>query len=171
MANIKKNRKEQQNATNAFSLEEVIEIIRQGAKSENEIAEIRLRISNDKIKRLNDCLSAIHEDYIKMSKKWLRLCYTHYEHELSTFRKEWLNYDKQVNKQLHEIAIKCNQARIRLREGLSTKDEHINAMKDLNSQRKELEEIRSNYYRKEIERLMEHTKLSEEQIRRYLYKI
>lgn len=164
---IKRNRKEEGTAE-AFSIEEVAEILKTNATTEEEILLARLKVQQSANSRLRFNLNLIFGKYQDARNRYESICLKHYEDELSAFRSDLLRLTSETGKALQDIAVEVAASRKKYREGTKSKEDHTKLMAELNKRRSETERQLAKFKADGIARLTSNGELTKELIESYI---
>lgn len=151
-----------------FSFEDVAEILKTNATTEEEILRARLAVQQRTNTRLCFILNQIVGEYKDVCKRHERMCLKYHKDELSAFRNDLLRHTAETEKALQAVAMDVTASRKEFRAGLKSKEEHTLLMRELNQRRSELKCQLAKLKEEHIGRLTANGELSKELIECYL---
>lgn len=151
-----------------FSIEEVAEILKTGATSEEDILHARLAVQKSISSRLRFNLNQIFGRYMDVCNRYESMCLKYHKDELSAFRTDLLRMTTDTEKKLQAIAEEVTASRKEYREGTKGKEEHTKLMTELNKRRSDIERELKNFKADGIARLTADGELTTELIESYL---
>lgn len=151
-----------------FSIEEVVEILKTNAITEEDILRARLAVQQSVSSRLRFNLRQHFGRYMDVCNRYESMCLKYHKDELSAFRTDLLRMTAETEKALQAVAVEVSASRKEYREGVKSKDEHTKLMDDLNKRRGEIEQQLKKFKADGIARLTADGELTKELIESYL---
>ena len=155
-------------AVDVFSIEEVAEILKNNAASEEDILHARLAAQKSKSSRLRFNLNQIFGRYMDVCNRYESMCLKYHKDELASFRTDLLRMTTETGKALQTVAVEVTASRKEYREGIKSKEEHIKLMGELNKRRSEIEQQLKKFKADGIARLTANGELTKEFIEMFL---
>lgn len=155
-------------AAETFSVEEVVEILKTNATTEEDILRARLAVQQSVSSRLRFNLNQIFGRYMDVCNRYESMCLKYHEDELSTFRTDLLRMTAEIGKALQTVAVEVTASRKEYRNGIKSKDEHTKLMGELNKRRSEIEQQLKKFKADGIARLTANGELTKELIEMFL---
>lgn len=156
--------------TDRFTIEEVAEILKTKAITEEEILRARLSVEQRANLRLRHGLNQVFAKYQDMCTRYEEICLKYHKDELSAFRIELLRLTCETEKELQAMSEIVRESRKAFREGRKSKEEHNLLMTEINKRRNELNGQLKKFKDDNIARLTADDELTEELIEYYLHK-
>lgn len=151
-----------------FSIEEVVEILKTNAITEEDILRARLAVQQSVSSRLRFNLYQIFGRYMDVCNRNESMCLKYHKDELAAFRTDLLRMTAETGKALQAVAVEVSASRKEYREGVKSKDEHTKLMDELNKRRSEIEQQLKTFKADGIARLTADGELTKELIESYL---
>lgn len=151
-----------------FSIEEVVEILKTNATTEEEILRARLAVQQNVSSRLRFNLNQTFGRYTDVCNRYESMCLKYHKDELDAFRADLLRMTTETEKALQAVAVEVSASRKEYREGVKSKDEHTKLMGELNKRRSEIEQQLKKFKADGIARLTAGGELTKELIESYL---
>lgn len=164
---IKRHRVEEQSSA-TFSIEEVAEILKTNATTEEDILRARLTVQQSANSRLRFNLNQTFVRYQGVSDRYENICLKYHKDELSAFRRELLRQTSETGKKLQVINEEICMSRKAFREGNKSKEEHDVFIREINQRRSELKRQLAQLKDDRISRLTANGELTIEFIESYL---
>lgn len=155
-------------AVEPFSIEEVVEILKTNATTEEDILRARLAVQQSVSSRLRFNLYQIFGKYMDVLNRYESMCLKYHEEELAAFRTGLLRITAETGKALQAVAVEVTASRKEYREGIKSKDDHMKLMDELNKRRSEIEHQLKTFKADGIARLTADGELTKELIESYL---
>lgn len=151
-----------------FTIEEVAEILKTNATTENEILRARLAVQQRMNTRLYFNLNQALAKYQDAVTRYESICIKCHKEELSAFHKELLCLTTETERELQAISTEVSVSRNDYREGSKSKEEHDALMLELNKRRSGLTRQLEEFKDAGIARLTANGDLTKEIIESYL---
>lgn len=150
------------------SIEEVVEILKTNATTEEDILRARLAVQQSVSSRLRFNLNQIFGRYMDVCNRYESMCLKYHKDELAAFRTDLLRMTTETEKALQAMAVEVSASRKEYREGVKSKDEHTKLMDNLNKRRGEIEQQLKKFKADGIARLTADGELTKELIEMFL---
>lgn len=151
-----------------FSIEEVVEILKTNATTEEDILRARLAVQQSVSSRLRFNLNHIFVRYMDVCNRYESMCLKYHKDELAAFRTDLLRMTTETEKALQTVALNVTASRKEYREGVKSKDEHTKLMDELNKRRSAIEQQLKKFKADGIARLTADGELTKELIELFL---
>lgn len=151
-----------------FSFEDVAEILKTNATTEEDILRARLTVQQRANSRLRFHLNQVIGEYMDVSNRYESMCLKYHKDELASFRDDLHRHMTETEKALQAIALEVTASRKEFRKGQKSKEEHTLLMRELNQRRSELKCQLAKFKEENIARLTANGELTKELIESYL---
>ncbi len=151
-----------------FSIEEVVEILKTNATTEEDILRARLTVQQRVSSRLRFNLNQIFGRYMDVCNRYESMCLKYHKDELVTFRINLLRMTTETEKALQAVAVEVTASRKEYREGIKSKEEHNKLMTELNKRRSDIKRELKKFKADGIARLSANGELTKGFIESYL---
>ena len=151
-----------------FSIEEVVEILKTNATTEEDILRARLAVQQSVSSRLRFNLKQLFGRYMDVCNRYESMCLKYHKDELYAFRTDLLRMTAETEKALQAVSVEVSASRKEYREGVKSKDEHTKLMDELNKRRSAIEQQLKKFKADGIARLTADGELTKELIESYL---
>ena len=155
-------------AVEVFSIEEVAEILKNNAVSEEDILHVRLAVQKSKSSRLRFNLYQIFGRYMDVCNRYESMCLKYHKDELASFRTDLLRMTTETRKKLQAVAEEVTASRKKYRGSTKSREEHMKLMMELNKRRSDIERELKNFKADGIAQLTANGELTKEFIESYL---
>lgn len=164
-----KRHRSDEDIVDSFTIEEVAEILKRDAVTEEQILRVRLTVQQGANLRLRHYLNRLFANYQDIMFRYDSITLKYHDDKLSSFRKEYIRKTNETEKELQATSEIVCASRKAFREGSKSKDAHNHLMREMNRRRAELKDQLKEYKADNIARLTANDELSKEQIENYLH--
>lgn len=164
-----KRHRSDEDIVDSFTIEEVAEILKRDAVTEEQILRVRLTVQQGASLRLRHYLNRLFANYQDIMFRYDSITLKYHEEELSSFRKEYIRKTSETAKELQAISEIVCASRKAFREGGKSKDAHNHLMREMNQRRTVLKEQLRKFKADKIAQLTANGELSKEQVGYYLH--
>lgn len=151
-----------------FTIEEVAEILKRNAVTEEQILRARLAVQQRANLRLRRSLDNLFANFQDISNRYDKITFKYHKDDLSSFHKEFIQLTSETEKELQIISEIVCASRKAFRDGSKSKEEHNQLMREINQHRSNLKDKLRKYKDDNIARLTANGELTKELIESYL---
>lgn len=164
----KKYREEKRNTTDAFTIEEVVSILKHGATDEVSILQARLEVQKEKNARIQDALKQVSDERDELYKRYESLYTQHHLEGLKSFRRDLINYNREIGHAVQDVNLEQSALRKEFHEGKHSIEEHKSRMMQLKDRRIALEQKLAEFRQEGIDRLAGHDQCNVDIVKSFL---